>query len=285
MSNAFMYGSKAGQRAADIFRYTMLVIISALMILPIIYMLSTSVKTSQELYAFPPTIVPKTFALSNYIKIFSDIPFLTFYKNSIIIAAGATFGTLLSSSLVAYGFARYRARGRNVMFMIIICTLLLPYPALIIPQFLVFKSIGWVDTFFPLIIPAFFGSAYNIFLLRQFFLTLPNDLFEAARVDGSSEIRTWWSIALPLCKSALATVGIFMFIWCWNNVIDPVVYLNTVSKYTIPVGLNSLYSPTKAKVPWNTIMVGNVFALLPIVFIFFRAQKYFIEGITITGLK
>ncbi len=284
MNSSSLHSSRR-VKLGSVITYAALVIIALLMLLPLIYMLSTSLKTDKEMFLFPPTIIPRDIAWRNYIDIFSKISLLAYYKNSIIVASLATIGTLLSSSLVAFGFARYNARGKNLLFMVIISTLLLPAPALVIPQFLVFKTFGWVNTLLPLIAPAFFGSAYNIFLLRQFFTTVPNSLFEAARMDGCSELGTWWKIAIPLCKSALATVGIFMFIWCWNDLFTPVIYLSTDSMYTLPIGLASQYSPFRLKIPWNTIMVGNALALLPIIVIFIRAQKYFVEGIAISGLK
>ncbi len=281
---AIVTTSKRKQARKEFLLYAILVIIAVLMLLPLVYMLSTSLKNDREVHAFPSYIIPRSIVWLNYIKVFQDINLLAYLKNSLFVSIMTTFGTVISSSFVAYGFARYKARAKKPLFMIIISTLLLPYPALVIPQFLVFLKLGWVDTFLPLIAPAFFGSAYSIFLLRQFFFSIPDDLFEAARMDGCSEIRTWWNIAIPLCGSALATVGIFAFIWNWNDLMGPVIYLNSEDRFTLPIGLASLYSPTH-KTPWNTIMVGSFYALLPIVIIFFRAQKYFVEGITISGLK
>ncbi len=268
----------------NVFVYISLIFLALLMLLPLVYMLSTSLKNNSEVHAFPSYIVPRQIVWKNYINVFTDINLWAFIKNSLIVSTLGTVGTGLSSAFVAYGFARYRARAKNVLFMVIICTLLLPYPALVIPQFLVFLKLGWIDTFLPLVVPAFFGSAYNIFLLRQFYSSIPDDLFEAARMDGCSELRTWWNIAIPLCGSALATVAIFAFIWNWNDMMGPVIYLNSEDRFTLPIGLASLYSPIH-KTPWNTIMVGSFYALLPIIILFFRAQKYFVEGITISGLK
>lgn len=273
-----------GSRTGNFVVFGALVFIGVVMILPLLYMLSTALKSNTEIYVFPATMIPRNIKWNNFIHVFSEITLLSFLKNSLTVSLFTTIGTTLSSSLVAYGFARYKARFKNVLFVIIISTLLLPLPALIIPQFLIFRLFGWVDTFLPLIVPAFFGSAYNIFLLRQFFSSLPNDLFEAARVDGSSEIRTWWKIGLPLCKSALATVAVFQFIWSWNDLFSPAIFLNSPEKFTMPIGMASLFSPM-SKVPWNTIMVGNFYAILPLVVLFIYAQKYFVEGIAISGLK
>jgi len=281
MSNSVL---EKGNKFTNTAVIVVLILVGIVMILPLLFMLSTSLKSNVEQYVFPSTMIPKDIRWDNYINVFSEITLLSFLKNSLTVALMTTIGTVLSSAFVAYGFARYKARFKNVIFIIIISTLLLPIPALIIPQFLVFRQFGWIDSFKPLIVPAFFGSAYNIFLLRQFFSSLPNDLFEAARVDGCSEIRTWWRIGLPLCKSALATVAVFQFIWSWNDLFSPAIFLNSPEKFTLPIGMSSLFSPFN-KVPWNTIMVGNFYALLPLVILFIYAQKYFVEGIAISGLK
>lgn len=261
-----------------------LVIISVIMLLPIYFMVITSLKTTPEMLKFPPTLFPKKFAFGNFKEIFDKMNFLTYYKNSVIISTLSTIGTVLSSAFVAFGMARYRSRFKKIFFIIIIVTLLLPYPALIIPQFLVFRKLGWVDTFLPLIVPSFFGNVYFIFMLRQFFMTLPDELFDAARIDGCGEIKIWWKIAMPLCGPALATVAIFQFLYSWNDLIDPVIYLSSDSQFTLPIGMSSLISHYRI-IPWNLIMVGNILALLPILIIFFKAQKYFVEGIALTGTK
>jgi multiple sugar transport system permease protein len=261
-----------------------LIIITIIMLLPVYFMVITSLKTTKEMLEFPPTLFPKRIAFENFLEIFKKMNFLTYYKNSVIIAVLSTIGTVLSSAFVAFGMARYKSRFKKVFFVIIIATLLLPYPALIIPQFLVFRHLGWVDTFLPLIVPSFFGNVYFIFMLRQFFKTLPDELFDAARIDGCNEIKIWWKIAMPLCGPALATVAIFQFLYSWNDLIDPVIYLSSDSQYTLPIGMSSLISHFRI-VPWNLIMVGNLLALLPILIIFFKAQKYFIEGIALTGTK
>lgn len=261
-----------------------LILISIIMLLPIYFMIITSVKTTSEMLLFPPTLIPKKWNFSNFVEIFKQMNFLTYYKNSVLIAVLTTFGTVLSSAFIAFGMARYRSRFKKAFMVIIIATLLLPYPALIIPQFLVFNKIGWVDTFLPLIIPCFFGNAYFIFMLMQFFKTLPDELFDAARIDGCGEIMSWWRIAMPLCGPALATVAIFQFLYSWNDLIDPVIYLSSDSQFTLPIGMSSLISHFRI-IPWNLIMVGNLLALVPILILFFKAQKYFVEGIALTGTK
>lgn len=269
---------------SQIISLIILVIVTIMMLMPIYYMVITSLKSTKEILVFPPKLFPQSFLWRNYIELFAKIQYATFYKNSVIVAFFSTLGITLSSSLVAFGLARYRARAKNFIFLIIISTLLLPYPALIIPQFLIFNKLGWINTYLPLTVPAFFGGAYFIFMLRQFFKTVPDDLFDAAKIDGRSEIRTWWNIAMPLCKSALATVAIFQFLWSWNDLIDPVIYLNSEKMFTLPIGMSSLFSHIRI-IPWHLIMAGNILALIPILFIFFRAQKYFVEGIVLSGIK
>ncbi|KWX74755.1 carbohydrate ABC transporter permease [Paenibacillus jilunlii] len=262
-----------------------LLITTFLMLLPLFFMVSTSLKSKKEMLKFPPTFLPESWAWSNYRDIFDTLQFGTLYKNSLIIAVLTVIGTLISSGLVAYGFARFRGRGNQFLFVLVLSTMMLPYPAIMIPQFVLFSHMNWIDTFLPLIVPAFFGSAYNIFLLRQFFTTLPEELFDAGRIDGCGELRMWWTIALPLSAPALATVAIFAFIYSWNDLLTPVLYLSSSEKFTLPVGMASLTSSRFRIPPWHLLMVASVLAMLPIVTLFALAQKQFVEGIVLTGIK
>lgn len=262
-----------------------LIIITFIMLLPLFFMVSTSLKSKREMLKFPPTFLPESWQWSNYKDIFDTLQFGTLYGNSLFIGGMTVIGTLLSSSLVAYGFARYKGKGRNVWFMLLLSTMMLPYPAIMIPQFILFSKMNWIDTFLPLIVPAFFGSAYNIFLLRQFFTTLPDELFDAGRIDGCSEFRMWLKIALPLSGPALATVAIFAFIYSWNDLLTPVLYLSSSEKFTLPVGMSSLTSSRFRIPPWHLLMVASVLAMVPIVTLFAIAQKRFVEGIVLTGIK
>ncbi|OAB43553.1 carbohydrate ABC transporter permease [Paenibacillus antarcticus] len=262
-----------------------LVIITFLMLLPLFFMVSTSLKSKREMLKFPPTFLPETWQWSNYKDIFDTLQFGTLYGNSLLIGGLTVVGTLISSSLAAYGFARYRGKGKNIWFMLLLSTMMLPYPAIMIPQFILFSKMNWIDTFLPLIVPAFFGSAYNIFLLRQFFTTLPDELFDAGRIDGCGEFRMWLKIALPLSGPALATVAIFAFIYSWNDLLTPVLYLSSSEKFTLPVGMASLTSSRFRIPPWHLLMVASVLAMVPIVTLFAIAQKRFVEGIVLTGIK
>jgi len=280
--------ARAHKKKVDPFRvfsFGLLILITFLMVLPLVFMITTSLKSSPELLRFPPTLLPETYAWSNYQKIFTTIAYATLYKNSMIIGLTTVAGTLLSSSLVAFGFARYRVKGKNLLFMLLLSTMMLPYPAIMIPQFILFSKLGWMDSFLPLLVPAFFGSAYNIFLLRQFFSALPDELFDAARIDGCSELRMWWRIALPLSGPALATVAIFSFIYSWNDLLTPVLYLSSSDKFTLPIGMASLTSSRFRIAPWNLLMVSSVLAVLPIVLLFSVAQRSFVEGTVLTGIK
>ncbi|MGP0585547.1 carbohydrate ABC transporter permease [Paenibacillus timonensis] len=265
--------------------FILLLATTFLMLLPLFFMVSTSLKSHREMLKFPPTFLPTSWSFSNYMEIFDTLQFGTLYKNSLIIGVMTVVGTLLSSALVAYGFARYRGRGNSFWFMLLLSTMMLPYPAIMVPQFVLFSKLHWIDTFLPLIVPAFFGSAYNIFLLRQFFSTLPEELFDAGRIDGASELGMWYKIALPLSGPALATVAIFAFIYSWNDLLTPVLYLSSSELFTLPVGMASLTSSRFRIPPWHLLMVASVLAMVPIVTLFAIAQKQFVEGIVLTGIK
>lgn len=280
-------GSRLRRKAdpVKIVSFITLVVTTFLMLLPLFFMVSTSLKSKREMLKFPPTFLPESWEWSNYTEIFDTLQFGTLYKNSLIIAILTVIGTLLSSALVAYGFARYRGKGNQLWFMLLLSTMMLPYPAIMIPQFILFSKLNWIDTFLPLIVPAFFGSAYNIFLLRQFFTTLPEEMFDAGRIDGCGELRMWRKIALPLSAPALATVAIFAFIYSWNDLLTPVLYLSSSDKFTLPLGMSSLTSSRFRIPPWHLLMVASVLAMLPIVALFAVAQKQFVEGIVLTGIK
>ncbi len=280
-------GVKATKRSMGvgrIFGFLMLFVVSFLMLMPVFFMISTSLKTNTEILRFPPTIIPQEITFNNYLLIFDQIELSTYYINSIIVSVFVVIGTILSSTLVGFGFARYRAPGKKIWFIILLSTLTIPYPAVMVPQFLVFRKLGWIDTFLPLIIPAFMGSAYMIFLLKQFFSTLSNELFDAARIDGCSEFRSFWGIALPLCGPALATVAIFSFLWSWNDLLGPVIYLNSMNKQTLPIALSGMSSRFRIT-PWNSLMVGAIYAAIPCMILFLFCQRYFVQGIVMTGIK
>lgn len=251
--------------------------------LPFLWMLSTSLKSDVQLYVYPPILVPIPAAWENYPTAVVYIDFFLYLRNTLIIAISATIGALISCSLVAYSLARIPWPGRNVLFILTVATLMLPFQVTLIPLFLVFKGLGWVGDFRPLIIPHFFGGALYIFLLRQFFMTIPMELSEAAHIDGASEFRIYWSIILPLAKPALATVAIFEFIARWRDYLGPLIYLNDQKLYTLSLGIYEYRSQYGAE--WGLLMAASVLITLPIMLLFFFLQKTFVQGITLTGIK
>jgi multiple sugar transport system permease protein len=210
-------------------------------------------------------------------------PFWQYLFNTLVICAGTVVGTLLSNSLIAYGLARIEWPGRNLLFVLLLGTLLLPFQVTLIPLFIMFAHIGWVDTYLPLIVPAFFGNAFFMFLLRQFFMGIPRELGEAVRIDGGSEFTIFWRIVLPLSKPALAVVALFAFINTWNDFLGPLVYLRTQSKYTLAIGLNTFLGQYGSQ--WSWLMAASALVFIPIVILFFFTQRLFIQGITFTGSK
>jgi len=248
-------------------------------------MVRTSLTPKDQLFVYPPIWIPDSIKWDNYIKALtaSTFNFLTFLKNSLIYALTSTVGTVLSSSMVAYAFARLRWPGRDLWFIITLSTMMIPFPVTLIPLFLVFKQVGWVNTLLPLIVPNLMGTAFFIFLMRQFFLTIPRELSDAARIDGASDFDIYWRIMLPLAKPALLTVAIFTFIWTWNDFLGPLIYLNDQDKYVLALGLAMFQGQNRTQ--WDLMMAAATVVTLPVVVLFFVAQKYFIQGITMTGLK
>jgi multiple sugar transport system permease protein len=263
------------------FGYLLASIVAVLFLLPLLWMISSSLKPNYQVLEFPPRWLPNPVQWSNYPEALTYLPFGRYALNTLFIATMTIVGHVLSCTLVAYGFARLRAPGRNALFLVVLATMMLPYPVTMIPIYIGFKSIRWVNTFLPLIVPAFFGSPFYIFLLRQFFLTLPPDLEDAARVDGASAWQTIWRIILPLSKPAIATVAIFTFQTAWNDFLPPLIYLHDQTKYTISLGLSFFRS--NYDIRWAYLMAASLVTMLPVVILFFLAQRLFIEGIALTG--
>jgi ABC-type glycerol-3-phosphate transport system permease component len=270
-----------------LFNITVYLLCSAgaiLFILPFIWMIVTSLKDSTAVFTFPPQWIPRPAKWSNYPESWTLLPFTRFLINTCIITFSCIIGQAASAALVAYGFARMQFKGNRTLFILLISTMMLPGQVTMIPSFLIFKALHWIDTFKPLIVPAFFGGgAFFIFLLRQFFLTIPRDLDEAATIDGCNKFDIFWRIMIPLSKPVLATVVVFSFIGNWNDFMGPLIYLNSEQHYTLAVGLNLFqgYHTTA----YNLLMAASLIVLMPVLIIFFLAQRYFIEGITLTGIK
>ena len=269
----------------NLISYAFLIAGSIVFLVPLVWMISTSLRPESEVYSYPPKILPDYFLWENYIKGWNVLPFTTFLQNTLIITISNVIGNLFSCSIVAFGFARLRARGSNLLFMLLLSTMMLPYEVTMIPQFILFTQVlGWGNTFYPLILPAWLGWPFGIFLLRQFFMTIPHDLDDAAKIDGASTFRIYWQIMLPLSKPALATIAIFAFMGNWNNFLAPLIYLRDMENYTLALGLR-MFQGQYAIHNQHYLMAVSVMTILPIIIMFFFAQKQFIQGIALTGLK
>jgi multiple sugar transport system permease protein len=279
---AAFLGVRRLHRLHRVLVYALLLGLAILFVLPFLWMLSTSLKPQDEVFAYPPKFIPTSFQWRNYRDGWTILPFSTFLRNSLIVTTANVVGNVLSCSLVAYGFARLRARGKSVLFVLLLATVMIPREVTIVPRFILFSKAGLVDTFWPLIVPAWFGYPFFIFLLRQFFMTIPRDLDDAARIDGASHLRILVDIILPLSKPALATVAIFAFIGNWTNVLDPLIYIRSTDLYTLALGLNLFRSPAFTQFNW--MMAVSILTLLPVMVVFFVAQRTFVRGVTLTGM-
>lgn len=275
----------ASEIISKVITYVLLTLLSLTFLMPFLWMVSTSFKDTEQTYHVPPIWIPYPLRLQNYPEAMQAQPFATFFGNTLQYAVFATVGTVLSAALVAYGFARIRWRGREVFFFICICTMMIPFQVKMIPLYLTFRTFHWLNSYKPLIVPAFFGNAYSIFLLRQFFMTLPAELSDAARIDGANELSIFARIILPLARPALAVVGLFAFIGAWNDYIGPLIYLNQPDKFPISLGLQQFQGQFVEKLAWPYLMAASTVTILPIVILFFFAQRTFIEGIAISGIK
>lgn len=264
------------------FVYIILAFFAILMIGPFIWMISTSFKTMQEAFLFPPTLIPETFMWENYVTVWTAAPFGRFYLNSIFVSVAITLGQLITCSLGAYAFARLSFPGRDKLFILYIATMMIPFQVTMIPLFFVMREFGWIDTFYALIIPLIF-SPYGTFLLRQFFKTIPRELEDSVRIDGGGYLVCFFRIILPLSKPALATLGMFVFLFSWNNFLWPLIITNTTSMKTLPLGI--AFFQGQFHVAWNLIMAAGTIAMIPLLVIYLFMQRFFIEGITLTGLK
>lgn len=270
--------------------YLLASLLAFVFVLPFFWLLSSSLKKPIEIYIFPPIWLPKPLQWANYATVlFGDVPFLLFFQNTVIITSLAMFGQLVSATLVAYGFARFEFPGRDALFVLVLSTLMLPDQVTLIPQYLIFNRLGWLNTFLPLTVPAYFGGgAFAIFLLRQFLRTLPRDLDEAAIIDGCSSLGVLWRVLLPLTRPALGTLAIFSFIYHWNDFIGPLIYLNNSDKFTLSLGLSYFRYTAQAGVgepQEHLLMAASVLMILPVIVLFFLAQRYFVQGVVLSGVN
>lgn len=270
-----------GRRLA--LRYLLLLGAALLFLAPLYWMIASSLKPEYDVFARPPIWWPNPPRWQNYVEALTKLPFQRYAVNTLIIAVFSVVGYTLSCTVVAYGFARLRAPGKDALFVLMLATLMLPYPVVMIPQYVIFSELDLVNTFWPLILPAFLGSPFYIFLLRQFFMQIPPDLEDAARIDGASLVQILWYIMLPLARPAMATVAIFSFQFAWNDFLAPLIYLQDQSKYTLMLGLSFFRS--SFQVNWAYLMAASLTVALPVIILFFIAQREFIEGITLGGVK
>jgi ABC-type glycerol-3-phosphate transport system permease component len=264
-------------------RYLLLAGAALLFLAPLYWMIASSLKPEYEVFARPPVWWPNPPRWQNYVEALTELPFGRYAVNTLIIAVFSVVGYTLSCTVVAYGFARLRAPGKNALFILLLATLMLPYPVVMIPQYVIFSELDLVNTFWPLILPAFLGSPFYIFLLRQFFMQIPPDLEDAARIDGASVAQIIWYIMFPLARPAMAAVAIFSFQFAWNDFLAPLIYLQDQSKYTLMLGLSFFRS--SFQVNWAYLMAASLTIALPVIILFFIAQREFVEGITLGGIK
>jgi ABC-type glycerol-3-phosphate transport system permease component len=264
-------------------RFILLAAVAALFLAPALWMISSSLKPDYEIFATPPTLWPISPRWENYPEALTSLPFGRFAVNTLMIAIGSIIGHLLSCSVVAYGFARLNAPGKGFFFVLMLSTLMLPYPVTMVPLFIIFSKLNLINSFIPLILPTFFGNAFYIFLLRQAFKQIPLDLEEAAKIDGATTLQVLRNVILPLSRPALATVAIFTFQAAWNDFLAPLIFLHDQSLYTLQLGL-SLFRGAY-NVQWAYLMAASLVVTLPVIFLFFFAQRSFIEGIGFTGTK
>lgn len=281
-------GMEQTNRIADTMWYILMSAVVLLFFFPFFWTVSSSLKNPWELFNFPPTMFPQVPQWVNYVRVFEKVPFLRWTGNTVTVVVLSTMGTLLSAAMAAFAFARSEFRGKHFIFLVTLATMMLPAQVTLIPQFVLFHLLDWIDTLKPLWAPSWFGGgAFAIFLLRQFMMTVPKELDESAIIDGASYYRIFWAIILPLCKPAMATLAVVSVISNWNSFLTPLIYLSSEEKLTIAVGLSYFrYVPEIGGAPLQHLMMAaSVLSTLPLIILFFSAQKYFVRGVVLTGLK
>lgn len=265
-----------------------LAISTCLVLLPIVTMVMTSLKTFEDVQMNPASLIPKEFTLKNYVTVFTEFPFAQYLINTLFITITSTIGITLTSALVAYAFARFDFKYKGIIFAVMLSTIMIPGQILQIPLYEMYRGMGWINTYKPMIIPAFLGGGItNVFLIRQFFNSLPKSIFESAQIDGAGEFRIFATIAVPLSKAIIFTVAIFSFTASWNDFYSPLLYINDDKKYTLAYGLYIFFDKFKvgSYKAWNIICAANLVVIVPIIVLYFFAQRYFVEGITLGGVK
>ncbi|MEL7675794.1 MAG: carbohydrate ABC transporter permease [Chloroflexota bacterium] len=265
-------------------KYTILIVTAGLLVFPFVWMIDASLMTSGEIQSRPPVWLPKTPQFSNYPELLDNLPLGRFYLNSLLVTGATVVGVLLTSSLAGYAFAKYQFPGRTFLFYLILATLMIPGFVTLIPVFFIVRQLGWIDNYMGLILPGI-SSAYGVFFMRQFIYSIPDELIDAARIDGAAELLIYWRIILPLTKPALATLGTFVFIGAWNSFLWPLLVVNSRELYTVPLGLNSLRTFAAEARSLHLLVSGTVLSVIPTLILFVFLQRYFIQGIALTGLK
>ncbi|MBA2758068.1 MAG: carbohydrate ABC transporter permease [Chloroflexia bacterium] len=281
---SFFRSRRFRHRIAQAITYTLLLIGSFVMLLPLVWLVRSSFMSLDQIFAFPPEWIPEPWVWQNYPDALDVAPFARYFLNTMVIEFFVVTGTVVSATISAYGFARLRWKGRDQVFAVLMTTMMLPGAVTLIPAFIIWSELGFVNTIVPLTAPAWFGGGmFNIFLLRQFFRGLPRDLDEAAVLDGASPLRILWDVIIPLSRPALITVGIFSFLTTWNDFLGPLIYLNDSRKYTLAIGLSQFKGQYTSE--WGLLMAASTLVILPVLILFFVAQRYFVEGIALTGIK
>jgi len=279
-----MKRSKTKQfRNINYFTYIILILGSFFMLMPLVWLVRSSFMELNQIFIFPPVWIPEPFTFENYPGVFEAVPFLKYFINTFTILIPSVIGILISCCMGAYAFSRLNWPYRDFIFAVLMTTLMLPYAVTLIPTFLIWAKLGLVNTFWPLIIPKWFGAIFYIFLLRQFFLTIPKELDEAAKIDGANPLQILWHVILPLSRPALITVAIFAALAEWNDFLGPLIYLNNDEDYTLAIGLAQFTGLYHSQ--WNLLMAASTMVVIPVIILFFFAQKHFIEGIALTGTK
>ena len=269
---------------ARVMAYVVLAILAVIFATPLVWLLSTALKPDEQMAAWPPIWIPSPVRWDHFISAWTVGRFDLYFRNTAFIAVVATFGQLLTASAAAFGFGRLRAPGRDQLFAVLLATMMLPGVVTLIPTFVLMKELDWLDSYKPLIIPYYFGGgAFYIFMLRQFFLTIPKEIFESAYIDGATNYRLYWQIMLPLTKPALSTVAIFGFMGHWNDFMGPLIYINSPEKFTLSLGLAVFRTQTETRV--QEMMAMSLLMTLPVLVVFFFFQQYFIQGVVMTGIK
>lgn len=273
--------TSVNRQTKKILSYVLMTVIGIILIIPLLWMVFTSLKPMEEIVRYPPTFFPEKIVWENYLDTIAAFPFWRYARNTLFIIVLVVIGNVLSNSFIAYGFAKLDFPGKKLMFALVLSTMMIPGFVTMIPQYVLFSKIGWVGTYLPLIVPSFFGNAFNIFLMRQFYLSINNELIEAAEIDGANHLYIWSHLMLPLTKPALITIAINSFNAAWNDFLGPLLYIQDQEKYTLQIGLQVFQN--QATTQWNYLMAGATLVLIPTILLFFFAQRYFIEGMDLTG--